>query len=157
MYDCPNTSEFRTMRVSVSRNVCEQVFQTIRRLQKRSPRQPVTQIQVQDIFKRALSKPDLSERHVRRVFRKLRENGKIIRSGRGQYWLPEYHDRKIDYLKRQLQLERDFWGTVDEQRQKRVFELELKLEHQELLYEDIQDYYEKQEILRNLRKKEKNP
>lgn len=137
------------MTLSVSKRVYERLFQTIRALQKESPREPVTQKQTYDRLKRAYDKPKLSSRHVRRTFRRLAEDRKIAKSGRGQYWLPEYLNKNTEYLKRELEkkfeFEREFWGTVNETMAKRIVELEQKLQWQEIYYEDILEQKEREQ------------
>jgi len=136
--------------------VCKQILEVIQVLQKKSPSQPVTQKQVHSELKHNFKKPDLTDRTVRRAFRKLREDRKIIRSDRGQYWLRKYLKRNKDYLKQQQELEKEFYGTVNHLLVKRVIELEKKLAQQEIDYEDIIDSYEKQEILRDQARKKRD-
>lgn len=124
----------------VSKQVCEKVFRIIERLQKESPRKAVTEKQVH-------TKIELSLRHVRRAFRKLREDRKIIRSGRGQYWLQEYLERTLEYLKRELELEKEFWGAVDKLRIQKIAELEHELDVQ---YQHYEEMLEHREILEEL-------
>ena len=117
------------MTVSVSKKVYEQVLQVIEDLQKKSPYKPVTQKQVCGKFQ-------LNDRHVRRAFRKLREDGRIIRYAHGQYWLPASLERNIEYLKRRIEFEKGFWQDVDNLRLQKIAELEQRLKDMELHYED---------------------
>lgn len=142
------------MSISVRKKVCEKILKIIEDLQKGFPREPVRQKQVYDkLKKQTFNKLELSPRHVRRAFRKLRKDSKIIRSDRGQYWLPEYLERNIEYLKRRIEFEKSFWETVDDLRSKKIAELERKLLHLERCHEDMLEHHERQEILRELRKK----
>jgi len=135
------------MKISVSEKVYTEILQIIEALQKESPWKPVMQKQVYDKLRRRVHcKSLLSARHVRRAFSKLVNDEKIVKSGRGQYWLPEYLERNINYLKRRIEFEKDFWRIVDTQRLKRITELEQKLE-------ELERHQDRQEILRELREK----
>lgn len=141
----------RTMTIMVSKKVCDDVFQIIEALQKQSPLKPITQKQVH-------AKTNLTLRHVRRAFRKLCKDQLIIRHGRGQYWLPKYfesiNEYAIEELKRNQEIERKFWENTVELTSKKLMEMRRKMYEQERLYEQIIEQYERQEILKELEKKE---
>ena len=132
----------------VSKKACKQIFDIIEDRQREYPREPVTQNQVLAILKkRAYGKSKLSARHVRRVFRELLEDGKIVKSTRGQYWLRENLEKNLAYQKILLESEKKFWGCVDNLRIQKIAELEHMLDVQEQHYEEM---IERREVLEEL-------
>lgn len=134
---------------SVGKETCERVFRKIEALQREAPDKAVTQKQVITELEKQIGMPKLSKRHIRRTFQKLHRKGKIAKSGRGQYWIPDNLERKTDYLKAKLKFEEEFWKAVDYQRLEEITRLKQELHTLERYYEDFLEQKKREEMLRN--------
>jgi hypothetical protein len=78
----------------------EKILRIIERLQKASPYQPVRKRQVEVEIQKIVSiEPKLKYRTITRAFGKLCKSNKLKKVGRGQYWLPEFWDKTMEYQK----------------------------------------------------------
>jgi len=95
-------------KVYVSKNRIEGVFEIIQRLQEACPLKSVSKKDVKSRLRNHLSaRKNWKEknRFLGRAFKKLTDEGRIKRHGRGQYWLPSYLDRNIEYLRKKSQFD----------------------------------------------------
>jgi len=160
----------RLQKASPSKAVTKkQVNEVINRdtsIEKTSPQEAVAKDQVHKVINRPPStKPKMHYRQLGRVFQKLLSKKEILLQGRGQYWIPEYLEKKLEYIKKQQELERSFWNrkesdiytpTIEELSQK-LREAERREHELELFYQDVMEQREHEEVLEKLRKKKSIP
>jgi hypothetical protein len=123
----------------IDRKKVEKVFGIIKNLQEASPLQSVSKAAVSlELVKRGVTvqKAQLlsyrrararRERYLQRSFKKLVSEKRIVRNARGQYWLPSYLERNIEYLKRESQLKELILKGVESFFEKKIRELEEEL------------------------------
>ncbi len=83
-----------------------EIFIIIEEIQENNSRDSITKKQVAEKSGRSYSS-------VQRAFRDLCQLGILIQEQRGQYWIKEYYEKNIDYLKRANEWSEEFWSHVD--------------------------------------------
>ena len=110
----------------------DEIFSILKEIQENNPKDSITKKQV-------VEKTGRSYSSIQRAFRDLCQNGILIKEKRGQYWIKEYHEKNIDYLKRAKEWSDVFWSHVDTLY---VDELQKLRQENEELFESITRYEE---------------
>ena len=84
--------------------IISDVYSKIKSIQEEKPYEAVTKIDVLRSFK---ENEDWYYRKIDRAFQRLVLDNKIIRRKRGEYWIPEYLGRDIEFLKGEIRM-RDY-------------------------------------------------
>jgi hypothetical protein len=117
----------------------EEVFKIINDLQEAVPFQHVSKADVRvKLIKPVVAARDpdplsdkraraARQRYLQRSFQKLVSEKRIVRNARGQYWLPSYLERNIEYLKRESQLKELILKGVQSFLGKKICELQEEL------------------------------
>ena len=117
------------------------VYSMILRIQQEKPYQGVSKIEVEGRFN---DKKKWYSRKIGRAFKNLSESKRIIKRKWGEYWIPEFLGKHIEYLKSEVRLqdyEKKFVELLIQAYDKEIDRLYSKLEDQEHRYEQyIQDF-----------------
>ena len=94
------------MKAPINELTRNEIFIIIKEIQENNPRDSITKKQVAEKSGRSYSS-------IQRAFRDLYQNDMLIKEKRGQYWVKEYYEKNIDYLKRANEWSEEFWSHVD--------------------------------------------
>jgi hypothetical protein len=136
----------------VSKIKVEEIFGIIKSIQEEPPLHPVTKKAVKLTSahtKNAIARKDkkLDYRLIARAFKILENENRIERADRGQYWLPGYREKNMEYWKRKFELEELMQRKIEPLIEKQIFALQEKLFYAEQAELEMSDEIEKKRIL----------
>ena len=119
-------------------------YSTFKNLQKMKPYEGVTKKEVlASLLKRNDSK-NWYEKKIQRIFRILEYQDKIKKRARGEYWIPKFLEKHIEYIKSQVrshEYDKKIVELLIQAYDREIDRLYSKLEEQEHRYEHyIQDF-----------------